>query len=71
MSGKFRNLSNRALKLYWNPVDGGAPKMNGWLDAGGETSFQTYVTHRFFFAEVCDPAPTQGFEFAYGFFVLG
>ncbi len=52
MSGKFRNLSNRPMKLFWKPTDGGRPKMNGWFEAGGETSFQTYTTHEFFFSEV-------------------
>lgn len=51
MSGKFRNLTNRRLKLYWVDFDG-KPNLNSVLDGnGGIMSFQTYVGHSFFWGE--------------------
>lgn len=62
LSGKFRNMSARKVRLYWVSHSGEA-KFTCTLDAmGGESSFQTYAGHSFFFAELLvePPVPIEG-----------
>lgn len=68
ISGKFRNLTGRKLRLFWVNHEG-QPYLNALVPAGGETSFATYATHKFFWAELHGPeVPTtssqaKGVEF--------
>lgn len=54
VSAKFRNLTNRKLRVFW--VDHqDQPYLNGIIPPGKETSFASYVGHRFFWAEMHGP----------------
>lgn len=57
ISGKFKNLTNRKLSLFWVNHNG-EPQLNSYVNANEETSFATYVPHRFFWAEMGATTPT-------------
>lgn len=54
VSGKFRNLTNRKLRLFWVNHQR-QPYLNSLVRAGQEVSFATYVPHEFFWAELRGP----------------
>lgn len=54
VTGKFRNLTGRKLRLSWVNFQG-KPHMNGYIKAGEEYSFATYATHEFFWGEMTGP----------------
>ena len=51
IQGKFRNLTNRKLRLFWVNFDK-EPYFISNVPAGGEESFATYEGHSFFWAEL-------------------
>jgi hypothetical protein len=47
LSAKFRNLTNRKMRLFW--IDyAGKPYFNSFVGRGEETSFTTYPDHKFY-----------------------
>lgn len=63
LNAKFLNLSPKKIYLFWEPLNGGAPKIMGTFKPdGGVTSFQTYVTHKFFWSRTEEnPKPVKRF----------
>jgi hypothetical protein len=55
LSGKFINMSNKSIRLYWEPHEGGQPSLMRYykpFSSGGTASF---AGHRFFFTPDDDP----------------